>query len=505
MNGRLLLHQLRQLVDEGEGRDALLLEQFVQNQDEAAFARLLEQHGPMVWGVCRRVLRDLHLAEDAFQATFLVLLRRAGSITSRARLAGWLHGVACRVALKARAQAARRQARQRELQERAAVNDATPGRDDVSAVLDEEVQKLPARYREPIVLCYFEGKSGVEVARTLGLPEGTVHAWLTRARERLRARLIRRGLALTAAGLAALLENNLSAGVPPRVLEKTLLTARQTLAAGHPPTTDASALADATLKEQFMTKLKLTLAICALGAALIGTGLLAMQKDYSPREKITGKSAGHLPRSAGYQADLCRWLDTLRVEDFALEPGPLQYDGTFTDPSALANLWLEVRGARAYLDPAGEAGCKVLGAQPRWFVVNDGKQGGIEGTGTVRLFPSAVLGAYWYQRSLPLANGKQGNPFFQNAALGRRVLVCTAVDMFMQDLDHDNNDYNRRSDFLGGQLNAWSYSYGECKNAIDARGRAAFEAGFARILDKIASWGPRDVNTNMDIRVISSM
>src|SRR5262245_43708802 len=139
-----------------EGSDAHLLERFVRRRDEDAFATLMERHGPMVLGVCRRVLRDPHDADDVFQATFLVLVRKAASLRRPERLGNWLYGVAYRIALQARAGAARRRARERPVEDMPAVApvDAKVW-DELRPLLDEEINRLPEKYRCPVVLCYF--------------------------------------------------------------------------------------------------------------------------------------------------------------------------------------------------------------------------------------------------------------------------------------------------------------------------------------------------------------
>jgi RNA polymerase sigma factor (sigma-70 family) len=199
--------------------DGQLLERYAVGGDPAAFAALVERHGPMVLGVCRRALRDRHDAEDAFQATFLVLIRKARAIEKPGSLGSWLHGVAYRVAGKAKAQAARRRAREPFAARAVAVD----GSEDVvwrdlRAVLDAEVDALPERYRAPLVLCYLEGKTNAEAARLLGWPRGTVATRLARARERLRSRLARRGLAPAAALLPAALSRDAGWARPPAAL-----------------------------------------------------------------------------------------------------------------------------------------------------------------------------------------------------------------------------------------------------------------------------------------------
>src|SRR5262249_25927914 len=164
--------------------DAGLLEQFVARRDEAAFEALVRRHGPMVLGVCRRVLRNHHDAEDAFQATFLVLARKAASVVPREMVANWLYGVACHAARKAQTAAARR--RQRERQGVAMPEpEAVPPEDaweDLQPLLDQELSRLPDRYRAAIVLCDLQGKTHKEAARQLSCPQGTLSARLSRGR-----------------------------------------------------------------------------------------------------------------------------------------------------------------------------------------------------------------------------------------------------------------------------------------------------------------------------------
>ena len=214
--------------------DGELIERFGSRRDDAAevaFSALVERHGPMVLRVCLDVLRDAHAAEDAFQTTFLILARKAGSIRKRGSVASWLFGVARRVAGRARADRARRAVVER----RGAATPEDQARDGPPPVLipevQEEVDRLPERYRAPIVLCYFEGLSHEEAAGRLRVPIGTVKVRLMRARERLRGRLTRRGLA--PAVLAAALSRRAFAAVPSPVAESTIKAAGR-LAACHP-------------------------------------------------------------------------------------------------------------------------------------------------------------------------------------------------------------------------------------------------------------------------------
>src|SRR6266542_3930455 len=188
--------------DAGQLSDGQLLQRFVSMRDEASFAALVRRHGAMVLRVCRQVLREPHDAEDAFQATFLVLVRRAGSVGRPELLGNWLYGVAYRVAARARGGLVRRRAHEQPVADLAAAPARETNADDVGPLVQEEVQRLPSKYRAPVVLCHLQGRTNEEAARQLGWPVGTVKVRLMRARELLRNRLVRRGLALSAGALA---------------------------------------------------------------------------------------------------------------------------------------------------------------------------------------------------------------------------------------------------------------------------------------------------------------
>jgi RNA polymerase sigma-70 factor (ECF subfamily) len=204
--------------------DAQLLRRFAADRDQAAFALLVERHGPVVLGVCRRVLGTVHDAEDAFQATFLVLARKAGSIRDPDLLGNWLYGVASRIARKARASMHRRQTHERQVSLLPSLAAPGGGADpDLGPVLDEELARLPEKYRAALVLCYLEGKTNEEAARLLRWPTGTVKGRLARARDLLRNRLVRRGLRASTLLLATyLIEVRANAGVPAALAEATV-------------------------------------------------------------------------------------------------------------------------------------------------------------------------------------------------------------------------------------------------------------------------------------------
>ena len=202
-----VLRRIHQVIGGRDGdEDGPLLVRFAADRDEAAFAALVRRHGPMVLAAGRRVLADANDAEDVFQATFLLLACKAGSVRSSGSLGAWLHRTATRLALALREQAARRRKHERAA---VAVRPTDPSAEaawrDVAPLLDAELLRLPDKYRLPVVLCCLEEKTHAEAARELGWPRGSVAGRLSRARELLRRRLTRRGVTLTAATLVVLL------------------------------------------------------------------------------------------------------------------------------------------------------------------------------------------------------------------------------------------------------------------------------------------------------------
>jgi RNA polymerase sigma-70 factor (ECF subfamily) len=259
--------------------DGQLLELFLARRDDDAFAALVRRHGPLVWGVCRRVLCCEQDAEDAFQATFLVLVRKAGSISRRESVGSFLHGVAHRVAVRARGADVRRRAAERR-------RPPAPPADllhevvwrDLRRMLDAEVQRLPARCRAPFVLCYLEGRTNEEAARLLGCPKGTVLSRLARARELLRARLARRGLVLSAGLVATMVPQRAGSAAPAALAAATTRAAVQVVSGQMTAgvvSASVAALTKGVLQAMFVTRLK-SAAVCllALGAFATGAGLL---------------------------------------------------------------------------------------------------------------------------------------------------------------------------------------------------------------------------------------
>src|SRR5439155_1257727 len=257
-----VVHHIRKMVDAqtlAEATDGHLVGKFVHTRDEPAFATLLRRHGPMVLGVSRGILRQLEDAEDVFQATFLLLARKAGSIRKRESLANWLHGVAYRLALRAKAQRTFRRA-----QELKASAMRKPGLKveeawrELRPVFDEEMEMLPEKYRTALILCYLEGKTHEDVARQLGCPLGTVRSRVGRGRKLLQARLTRRGLTLSAGAFAAFLASSTaSATIRAQVLDSTLKACLQFGSAAALVSAPVAALVEEGLKVMLSTKLKI--------------------------------------------------------------------------------------------------------------------------------------------------------------------------------------------------------------------------------------------------------
>jgi RNA polymerase sigma factor (sigma-70 family) len=260
--------------------DGELLRRFATAHDESAFTVLLQRYGPLVLGVCRRVLAREQDAEDAFQATFLILVRRAGALDRRGSLANWLYTVAHHVALKARAGAARRRAAAVPLDDLPAPDAGDDlDRRELRAVLDEELRGLPAKYREPLLLCDLQGRPHAEAARALGRPPGSMSRLLERGRSLLRDRLTRRGVALSAGLLAAALAENARAVTPAALAQCTLRAA-----ATGPIPSPVLVLVEGVLRQMFVTKLKIAAALL-LTVGLLGTGAGLLTAQSPPQEK----------------------------------------------------------------------------------------------------------------------------------------------------------------------------------------------------------------------------
>jgi RNA polymerase sigma factor (sigma-70 family) len=261
-------------LDGGGLSDAQLLARFAAERDQEAFAALVRRYGPLVWGACRRLLGH-HDREDVFQAVFLLLAQRAGKLADGRPLGGWLHGVAYRTALAARAMNARRRVRERQVEKfpHPEVSPAEPR--DWLPLLDSALNALPEKYRLPVVLCHLQGKTRREAAALMGLPEGTVSSRLATALDMLAKRLARLGPALSGGAVAAALAGaSLSAAVSAPLVASTVKAALL-VAAGElgAASTGAAVLAKGALKAMSVSKVKFVAAVLAVGLAFGATGV----------------------------------------------------------------------------------------------------------------------------------------------------------------------------------------------------------------------------------------
>jgi RNA polymerase sigma factor (sigma-70 family) len=324
-------HQSEQLADHE------LVRRFLAQRDEAAFEALLRRHGAMVLRVCHRVLHDEHDAEDAFQATFLLLARKAASLRSQASVASWLHGVAYRVALKARAGAGRRR-----LHESRAVDPSRAEPDvladvalhETARLLDEELARLPEKYRTPLVLCCLEGKTRDEAAGLLGWSSSLIKSRLEEARGLLRGRLARRGLALSVPlFVSALARESASAAVTPGLAPATvraavLFAGGRAMSAGVIPA-QVAALTEGVLQAMWISKIKLAAALI-LAVTIAGTGggllmhrsLAAGEPGGQTNQQGTDPDRPKQEKDADQAATGPRWKRTVRWQlNFSTDNG----------------------------------------------------------------------------------------------------------------------------------------------------------------------------------------
>ncbi len=282
--------------------DGDLLEAFRERRDQAAFEALVRRHGPMVLGVCRRLLRNEADAEDAFQATFLVLARKAGSLTRPGLLGNWLYGVARRSALRARAMNAKRRARESQAAQPEAPADRDEPWADLLPLLDRELARLPEKYRAAVVLCELQGRSRAEAAGLLGIPEGTLSSRLATARKLLARRLSRPGVPVPLAALATAL----AGGAAPAAVPAPLLAATVGAAWGR-ASAKILTLTDGVVKAMFLERLRLIglslLTVALLGGAALTyaaqAGTADAKKDGSGGAKSAVVGTGEAPPVVG--------------------------------------------------------------------------------------------------------------------------------------------------------------------------------------------------------------
>jgi RNA polymerase sigma factor (sigma-70 family) len=299
---------------EADRTDGELLASFIEEKDEAAFETLVCRHGPMVLSVCRRIVGNHHDAEDAFQATFLVLARKASSVRPRVMVANWLHGVALRTALKAKTMKAKRRVIETNMTEMPEP-EMTPQDHwhDVQPVIDQELSGLPENYRLPIILCDLEGKSIKEATQQLGWPQGTLAGRLARARKMLAKRLTQRGIVLSGGALAVVLAEQTASACVPVPLAVTTTKAAAAVAAGQaaaPSLVSAkvATLMEGAIKGMLLTKLKTaTMVVLALGMVAFGGAMVPRQ---TAAEQINAQDGKKPPTG---KADTSKSLDEQKL------------------------------------------------------------------------------------------------------------------------------------------------------------------------------------------------
>jgi RNA polymerase sigma factor (sigma-70 family) len=322
--------QLRRIAQVSDGRpsDGQLLAEFIAQRAEDAFEGIVRRHGPMVLGVCRRVLKCNAEAEDAFQATFLVLVRKAGSIANRELLGHWLYRVAYHLALRARTASQRRHLAESQVRSMPAPDGSSAAHAaDWQALLDQELNGLPEKYRAPLVLCDLQGRTRKEVAVRLGWPEGTLSSRLNRGRELLRQRLGRRGLVFAVGPLAVTLGAQTATAVPPLLSQATvraaMLWATNHELAATVVSAHVAALTEGMVKAMFIGKWSLMASsFCAV--VLLGAGVGAVLQHASADTLPTAVPAPApakqtIPQAAAATdaaAEARRWLGQLNSPKF---------------------------------------------------------------------------------------------------------------------------------------------------------------------------------------------
>ncbi len=298
----LVYRQLRQLTGwHGDPQpDHQLLQRFIMTREEAAFAALVERHGPMVLGVCRSILGNHHDAEDIFQAAFLVLARKAGSIRRSESVGSWLYAVAYRLAQKARVRAGKRRVYEQQASKspgQTTMDDVTWG--ELRVILHEEVSRLPDKLRAAVVLCYWEGRTHEQAGQQLGCAKGTVKDRLERARELLRSRLARRGLALSTTWFAASLAGGMASAAVPMSLAQATVRGAILFEMGQLPvgivSEGAVACARKVLQAMLLAKLKYGLALMLAIGVLGGVGWVIFREGESPVNADAPPANGKAP------------------------------------------------------------------------------------------------------------------------------------------------------------------------------------------------------------------
>jgi RNA polymerase sigma factor (sigma-70 family) len=502
--------------------DAQLLEQFVTGRDEAAFAALIHRHGGLVWQVCRHVLHQEQDAEDAFQASFLVLALKAASLRRGDGLGNWLYGVAYRVAMNARRKAMTRRAHER--RKAAATLRAVPATEplhELQTLLHEEINRLPAKYRVPLVLCGLEGKTKLEAARELGWKEGTVSGRLARARKMLESRLARRGILLSAAWVAATLDAEAGATVIPSSLVWATTDAALRLGSGKALTAQivssrVAALMKEALNATSLTKLKLALTlVLGLGVLGVGAGMAAYEafiKEPTPDSpEFQASGDKRAPRANQSRLDLfgdslpagaVARLGTLRFRQNDIETMALSADGRVLITKSCEGgsicaweadsgklLWKTPPGPRwgvnrgnglltASFSPDGRLLAEVFDCRPakgmaECIFLCDAKDGAV-----LHRFPpdggfEAVWEAVFSPDSKIIAANIDGTVYSWSTETGRQIAKCVGAANPHATIRYSADGKTIISAYLG-KVSHWDVAKHACTSVVEVKVKEAF-------------------------------
>ena len=366
-----------------DSSDGHLLDRFLEGDCEEAFALLVRRHGPMVFGVCQRILSENADAEDAFQATFVVLAKRASSIRKRDSLASWLYGVALRCSRQLKVtrmnQREKERAAGQQQQNQTVVHSQVT---DLEVVLDEEIRRLPRKYQEPILLCYFEGLTREEAAQQLGWPIGTIAGRLSRANQMLKKRLVKRGVATATVAVPAILEQQAGQAALSSQLLRSTIYAIRAITTGVPEATvlsgNAVNVSRQVLQQMVLTKWKksligLLILACVVGGAVTG---YAMQSTTQPQPVAEASPQTQIPQAEDPKKPAYYRLKNKDQSIVVLSDKKMDLTRYFQTHRILVGAWPD-READVYLKTNAEeatVGCHYGtindNLDDQWYVVN---------------------------------------------------------------------------------------------------------------------------------------
>ncbi len=422
-----------------------LLERYLEGRDEIAFEALVARHGPMVLAVCRRMLTDHTDVDDAFQATFLVLVRRARHLGPGDAIGPWLHGVAARVAMRSRSESVRRRRFEPISTEVSAIVDPrSPADREIGEVLDQELGRLPSKYRFPVVLCYLEGQTHEEAARQLKWPIGTVKGRLARARDLLRSRLLRRGLTPGVAALTLALSRESSAALSQDLLDRTVRSSMK-IALGQATAQVVSAsitsLVEGVLTSMLVNTFKWAgLAVLVCGLAFTGVGVMARQnaraknQETLPAMKPLAVSSLSPRNPPQYRPE-----NVAGPKAYAKDELPNVADLRNELFKAARQEWeqahKEYLGTNSGLERAYQASKRLMDAQEAVAISPDEKATPVEGQ---------------FERMRELARTQHGNPSSSDVQLAQVRAYAAEAELWLAQANTSSSDKEKEKESSAG-------------------------------------------------------